>query len=128
MIMMYAGLRRGISIHSLVRGRTFAALLFCVPTDISIHSLVRGRTSSGRELTSSGRISIHSLVRGRTLICRCGRAAHFLHFNPLPRKRENPLVLRDCPHNIISIHSLVRGRTVKLFIFLSASVFQSTPS
>ena len=83
----------GISIHSLVRGRTDHIDAAYQPLDISIHSLVRGRT-----------------ILVSTVLC------IILDFNPLPRKRENRDLREDADlSQIISIHSLVRGRTVLLF-------------
>ena len=101
----------GISIHSLIRGRTFSS--FSISSimpyfnplphtrenaetidrgfgggEISIHSLIRGRTQFKRNRISNQSISIHSLIRGRTSASVTGKSAGG-HFNPLPHTREN---------------------------------------
>ena len=55
---------------------------------------MRGRTLYKRVTKPEFQISIHSLVRGRTIISPLGSIKPYIHFNPLPRERENPLGLR----------------------------------
>ena len=56
---------------------------------ISIHSLIRGRTYKPSIDAVDCLISIHSLIRGRTIIIHKS-TANSTNFNPLPHTRENP--------------------------------------
>ena len=107
-------IKRTISIHSLVRGRTSLRKADAHQAH-HFNPLPRERENKDKEDAENGdAISIHSLVRGRT-----HKAAVFLailvHFNPLPRERENNVFSRSFRTFDISIHSLVRGRTPPLF-------------
>ena len=55
---------------------------------ISIHSLIRGRTFSTNDCQTYHNISIHSLIRGRTKTTTVTRRLSS-NFNPLPHTREN---------------------------------------
>ena len=61
---------------------------------ISIHSLARGRTAEFISKYFSKGISIHSLARGRTAV-RISDGEKVEDFNPLPRKRENCPLARN---------------------------------
>ncbi len=73
-------------------GEQQAEILKFAYSEISIHSLARGRTSSLPRISKSHSISIHSLARGRTTVRKL-RGCTAGYFNPLPRKRENPLTV-----------------------------------
>ena len=95
---------------------------------ISIHSLARGRTAFLCKVDEFKVISIHSLARGRTRLC-MPFIPQLLHFNPLPRKRENSAF--NCPiHKPKNFNPLPRKRE-NLGVQLpnpQTQKFQSTPS
>ena len=116
-----------ISIHSLVRGRTWVYTGVTDSQAISIHSLVRGRTQrSNFRLAIS--TNFNPLPRKRENAFNASQSFTARYFNPLPRKRENGGYDQAVSSTTISIHSLVRGRTLHLYRGDTRKPFQSTPS
>ncbi len=86
---------KGISIHSLARGRTAEFISKYFSKGISIHSLARGRTavriSDGEKVED-----FNPLPRKRENLTRYAQTLHTrANFNPLPRKRENCPLARN---------------------------------
>ena len=110
-------------------GEQQAEILKFAYSEISIHSLARGRTSSLPRISKSHSISIHSLARGRTTVRKL-RGCTAGYFNPLPRKRENPLTVGkfDIPVIFQSTPSQEGERSYASIAMRCIYTFQSTPS
>ena len=116
---------------------------------VSIHALLRGRTYSYRLARGRKLVSIHALLRGRTPANTCRnrcfcfnprplaranrsprRLAHHARvcFNPRPLARANEHSQNYIGCQLVSIHALLRGRTDYICVITKKEGFQSTPS
>ena len=102
----------GISIHSLIRGRTSKVADWFEAEKISIHSLIRGRTAL-RSLAYIGGI-FQSTPSYEGELGRAYRGGSSLTFQSTPSYEGEHKPRSDTLIKIaISIHSLIRGRTAK---------------
>ena len=140
----------GISIHSLIRGRTKSSLILVLfqyyfnplphTRENTAHSLgndlnkrFQSTPSYEGELSSFFAFSrygnFNPLPHTRENSTPIAGASTLSNFNPLPHTRENSSKAKNTEKSTISIHSLIRGRTCAIYVNCSDSFgFQSTPS
>ncbi len=118
----------GISIHSLIRGRTKSSLIL-VLFQYYFNPLPHTRENTAHSLGNDLNKRFQSTPSYEGELSSFFAFSRYGNFNPLPHTRENSSKAKNTEKSTISIHSLIRGRTCAIYVNCSDSFgFQSTPS